>query len=129
MRIKNKINKLKNDNKDDLNEVIKILKNKEVELKQQLTVTEKERKSLKRKSMLMEQERLQNDARTARDKELGLLSDKDMQLLTMARDKLKTKMLNLENLLLQLANLNEEEATLLSHDISMKPLLAYTVDA
>ena len=109
IRIKKaEINKMKNENKNDLNDVIEKLKSQVNSLKTQLTVTEKEKKLLKRKSKLIMKQTKANE------NTLGLLTEKDMQLLSMARDKLKSKMLNLQNLHLQLANLNEEENNLSS---------------
>ncbi len=119
IRIKKaEINKMKNENKNDLKSQVELLQ-------KSLVKTKQEKKTWKRKSKLMVTHAQQQQQS---GNSLGLLSEQDMQLLSLARDKLKNKMLNLDNLHLKLKHLNDEENNLLQQEISMKSMLKYGND-
>jgi len=120
------VNKLKNENKNDLNQVINSLKEQVDALKTQLTVTQKEKKMLKRKSKLILKE-TQNTLQINMNQK-NEMNQKDVQILKMVREKLKIKMEQLDHLHLKLTNFMEEETDLYSQQISMKQMLAMNAD-
>lgn len=97
---------MKNNNRDDLNQVIESLKTQVNLLKKQLSVTEKEKKAIRKESRRMSKQFKQQRRKSSG---AAALSERDLQIVNMASERLQTKMLNLDNLHNQLSRLHEEE--------------------